>query len=286
MESTQITFNNLIILFSFLVSFFPYLIDIIYKGIEKSQTFYDSSDDTSSLNSFASDDTLASTTDDPLTIEEKKEINYEDKYGSQWDILISKESSSSEIIEKDMKYLKTSFLLERCPLGNVCMYYNSESESFEYYSDFNIPFRFLETIGRRYAIVNHCPQIYIDMKTEIEKAMEQSQTKEVTKEEETKDEKNSMFANFKSYNSNKTSKSKSMIPLSKGRQELSLQLPESLKRKFKSAINEERLYVLKEKSNHYVYKGKLSNFNFLQKPPSKKEPISYKDFISSNLSKK
>jgi len=226
-------------------------------------------------------------------VKKKLVIKYEDKYLPEWNRLISNHDNSNNQDtdkNKDLHVAKHAYLLELCPLGNVCIFFNDELECFEYYSDFTIPFRFLETIGRKYAIVYKCPDIYIDMKMEIDKATQHSKEekekekdKEKEKEEKPDEKSNNIFANFKSYNG---SSKKSDIPMSKGRSPNALQIPDSLKRKFKASINEEELSVLKEKSNRYLYKGKLSNFNWLQKPPNKRENISYKDFIKAQQSNK
>ena len=122
---------------------------------------------------------------------------------------------------------------------------------------------------------------------EIDKAIQHSKEEKVkqaeAKEKQTEEKSTNIFASFKSYNG---SSKKSDVPMTKGRSQNALQIPDSLKRKFKASINEEELSVLKERSNHYLYKGKLSNFNWLQKPPNKRENVSYKDFIKAQQSNK
>lgn len=54
-----------------------------------------------------------------------------------------------------------SFLLENCPVGNVLLKYNTEKSSFEYYSDRTVPFRYLETIARKYANTFDCTHVYL-----------------------------------------------------------------------------------------------------------------------------
>lgn len=221
----------------------------------------------------------------PIPIQEKIEtkieetdsipiIPYEDKYIEEW-----KSMNKDLNKERDLKELKNVFLLENSPIGNVCLYYNSDLECFEYYSDHNIPYRYLETIGRKYSFQNRCPMIYIDIKEEISKAKEKAKEVEETKNKEEKKE-NKLFANFKNYNSalRKTSSSGPNIQ-KKGRQDANLQLPDSMKRKFKSMVSEESSSLLIENSNRYVYKGKMSNFNFIKKQPKKQENLSYKEFM-------
>ena len=229
-------------------------------------------------------------------VKKKLAIKYEDKYIPEWNRMISNHNNNNNNNnnpdkDKELHVAKHAYLLELCPLGNVCIFFNDDLECFEYYSDFTIPFRFLETIGRKYAIVYKCPDIYIDMKMEIDKAIQYSKEEKVKaqikqaeeKAKQSEEKSVNVFANFKSYNG---STKKSDVPMTKGRSQNALQIPDSLKRKFKSSINEEELSVLKERSNHYLYKGKLSNFNWLQKPPNKRENVSYKDFIKAQQSNK
>jgi hypothetical protein len=42
------------------------------------------------------------------------------------------------------------FVMEMTPVGNVIMQYDGKKESFVYYSDNIVPFRFLETVSRKY----------------------------------------------------------------------------------------------------------------------------------------
>lgn len=209
------------------------------------------------------------------SIPAKPVIPYEEKYLEEWSAM-DKELNK----DRDLKELKNIFLLENSPIGNVCLYYNSELECFEYYSDHNIPYRYLETIGRKYSLQNRCPMIYIDIKEEINKAKIKAKEEEEKNKSKEEKKENKVFANFKNYNSalRKTSSSSSNIQ-KKGRQDSNLQLPESMKRKFKSMINEESSSLLIENSNKYVYKGKMSNFNFIKKPSKKQEKLSYKEFM-------
>lgn len=93
---------------------------------------------------------------------EKKQIErYEDKYKERF--------SNLEITQLDQEYLKklkTNILLENTPIGNIIMFYNSEKEAFEYYSDKIIPYRFLNTVGRKYVIQFRCKSIFVEKVTE------------------------------------------------------------------------------------------------------------------------
>lgn len=62
--------------------------------------------------------------------------------------------------------------MEKTPLGNVALYYNQDRECFEYYTDHTIPYRYLETVGRKYVITFDCIELYIDMEEELQKQKE------------------------------------------------------------------------------------------------------------------
>ena len=50
--------------------------------------------------------------------------------------------------------------MEKTPLGNVIMYWNNSRGSFEFYSDNTIPYRYLETVGRKYVKTFNCRSIF------------------------------------------------------------------------------------------------------------------------------
>ena len=62
---------------------------------------------------------------------------------------------------------KTKFIIENTPLGNVNMCYNHEKESFEYYSDKTMPYRYLEPVARKYVCIFLCKDLYVDMEEEL-----------------------------------------------------------------------------------------------------------------------
>jgi hypothetical protein len=99
---------------------------------------------------------------------------------------IKKKKLVKHVEKKDHYYLKylplfetlqpndvvsTNFVLENTPNGNVIMKYSKERESFEYYCDKEIPFKYLETVARKYVRHFFCPQIYIFPKVINKKAI-------------------------------------------------------------------------------------------------------------------
>lgn len=83
-----------------------------------------------------------------------KQIQYEDLY-----------NPLPKNIKSGGKPSNDCYILESCPVGNVLFKYNTNKESFEYYSDRNVPFRYLETIARKYVRNTHCIDIYVAEKT-------------------------------------------------------------------------------------------------------------------------
>ena len=65
------------------------------------------------------------------------------------------------------KTLKNNFIIEHTPLGNVIMIYDSDRSSFKYYSDSTIPYRYLETVARKYVKTFNCRPLFVDMEEEL-----------------------------------------------------------------------------------------------------------------------
>lgn len=186
-----------------------------------------------------------------ITIE-KNPIKYEDKYKNEYTKLDFRQLTTSE-----KENLKNNFVMETTPLGNVIMYYNNDKNGFVYYSDSTIPYRFLETVGRKYITTFKCkdPSIYVDEtdepdeKTPTEKNQEitTSETKSTIKPSTTTTKKN-VFAKFKNYNHPNSIPSSSMI--AKNNQV-----------KITTKSNKE----VKENKNKYISEGKITNFSFIKK---------------------
>lgn len=184
------------------------------------------------------------------------------------------------VIKERLDKMKNNFIIEKTPLGNVIMIYNNVRGTFDYYSDSNIPYRFLETVGRKYVLTFNCRPIFIDMEEELklyelklkakeerekeEKEREQKEkedTKNYTKNYTKNDTKKNVFAKFKSYNReagsgkvNTAAPPKNSIP--------------NIKTNDDTKKNEKM--ILKENANRYTCEGRFSNFNILQKVDRKK----------------
>jgi hypothetical protein len=199
------------------------------------------------------------------------------------------------VIDERLDKLKNSFIMEKTPLGNVLMLYNNKRGSFEFYSDNTIPYRYLETVSRKYVKTFGCRPIYCDMEEELknyEKKLEEKEREKEEKEEldkrileETRilDEKNmsvsvvaepkkNVFAKFKSYNKEAGT----------GHVNIAAPPKNSIPNNKVTETKSDEKVLLKENANRYSYEGKLSNFNFLKKVDrkvvDKKYAMSFADF--------
>jgi len=80
---------------------------------------------------------------------------YEDKYLSKFHALL--QNQTQELPDN----INKRFIIEMTPVGNVIMQYDVGKESFVYYTDNIIPFRYLETIARKYVCVFNCKELFI-----------------------------------------------------------------------------------------------------------------------------
>ena len=214
----------------------------------------------------------------------------EESEKKSWDIIIGKR------IDK----LANCFVMDSTPLGNVLMIYNKDRESFSYYSDANIPYRYLEPLARKYVKSFNCRPLYIDMEEELklieEKWDREQELKKMKEEEEAKrsselsgsginslqkaedsNKKKNVFARLKSYNKD-----------SGGGGKISMAAPPKNSIPGKSVVPETKenaKILLKERANRYTYEGKFANFSFLKKVErkvfNKKLGLTFAEFKAS-----
>jgi len=247
--------------------------------------------------------------------EKPKPIPYEEKYLKEYKKRCEDQNNNNNPIKKEKGNLKISFLIEKTPLGNVVMYYNQERECFEYYSDNTIPYRYLETVGRKYVLTFDCVELYIDMEAEVQKqkekleeqkrfekeAKEAKETEELIKKEikdpmaktkdtnDTKESKKNVFAKLKNYNKSSNPIQPSSQPTRQNQdQEINkpqiqnIKKPNTIRYNQTNSNSSSSNILLKERANNYLSKGRFSNLTFLQ--PVKKEifdknyKMSFKDF--------
>ena len=264
-----------------------HVLQVLYKiGIKMSprNLFEDSDKDEGEYNEDNSDDEDTSDDDDNYKFKEAEERKplpkYEDKYVDQY-----KKLEDVELSKDKLDSLKNSVLMENTPLGNVVMFYDNSRETFTFYSDSTIPYRYLETIGRKYVVMNNCKRLYVDMEEEIKDAKESIDRKieaaiaakeadiEAAKEaakESTDSEiatsvttrsKSNVFAKLKTYNTNNIK----IDPKAESAAAKNTNASASMNTNTNTNTKNQANKVVKEKANRYSYEGKLINFNFLKK---------------------
>lgn len=157
---------------------------------------------------------------------EDDETEYAFKYIDEYDELLLKELDAIVLSDLD-----TRSVSETTPYGEVLLFYKSYTNDFLYYSKKkDIPYKYLETVSRKFVCDNDCKTIYIDYLDEIKKA------KEIILEEEYAvietnntlvDNTNSIFANFKTH---------------------------------VGAADIVKKVVIPEKCNKYIYKGLIEDY--------------------------
>ena len=173
--------------------------------------------------------------------------------------------------------------------------YNNAKTSFEYFSNSTIPYRYLETIGRKYVMTYWCKPLFIDLAEEMKKAKEkQEENQKTEKQENQKTEKQenqktdkekqevkkpTTMYNFKKYNANAShSNSNSHINKpSKNRVQSDFVLPPQIKANLPNVNSSGEKQLLKESSNRYTWEGRIANLTLL-KSVDKKKAMSFADF--------
>ncbi len=194
-------------------------------------------------------------TDKATDKDKSKEGSYENKYYDKF-----QEMESEDLEEDCVQSLKNSVLYEMTPKGRIVMYYDFEKESFIYHCDTkDVPYLYLETVARKYALTYHCKKIVVDIKKELEVARETSIANENKSKLLVGVKADSLFASFKSYNRKGSGGSKT--------------------------INKK--FILRQNANRYSYGGKVSEFPFiktndykLEKPMEKMDYETFKKLMA------
>jgi hypothetical protein len=224
-------------------------------------------------------------TKEDLELEEKMYLQLKDNKPDESESENRKEAHEY-VIKDRIEKLKNTFVIEKTPLGNVMMSYNNIKNSFEYYSDNTIPYRYLETVARKYVIYFDCKMLYVDMNVELKNAMNNIEKR---KDNDIKEEKSTKTKDlFKEYsNQNRTiNNSNSNSNSNSNNNPIRNCKPNPFMNKntntnVKNNRSTEKC-ILKENANRYTHNGKYSNINLLKKVDrkivDKNYALSYKDF--------
>ena len=154
-----------------------------------------------------------------------------------------------------VKVNENSYVIDLTPHGIVIMKYNYDEEGFEYWSNKNVTYCQLETVARKYVTLFLCLDIYVDRKkilNEKNNAIEEQKQrnsecvqmlKEDPREQPTPAEptqiveETSVFAKFKSYNTEKDNN---------------------------TTCESSDTVVISDKSNKYIHKGNVNDFEILK----------------------
>ena len=147
-------------------------------------------------------------------------------------------------------------LRETTPRGEIVVYYDAKTKSFNYYSNSkNIPYSTLDAVARKYVCLHKDPSIYVDIRDEVQKGREKLLKKDKDnklKLERNKDNTNngggmitsakkSLFAAFKNYKTGRNA-------------------PKSL-HNYDGKVTVEEFVVIKDNINKFVYKGTLEQYD-------------------------
>jgi hypothetical protein len=173
------------------------------------------------------------------------DIPYEVKWFDEFDDN-GDEEGEEELTEDFVNNLSLNTVTETTPRGDVLMYYSSKLGSFVYHSRTKeIPYKYLETVARRYVIEYNCKKLYIDIRKEYEKGVNKykeikakeekaaKDAKDGTVEDVKENKKKQIFANLKTYNRKGEVHNK----------------------------QKDKIYILKENANRYSYRGKIEEYS-------------------------
>ena len=200
------------------------------------------------------------------------------------------------IINSKLDGYINNYILETTPIGNVYMRYNNNKKSFEYFSNSTIPYRYLESISRKYVMTYWCKPLFIDLAEELKKAKEKHEEEKKNKKENdgnTNNEKKDKPLNMGPNKFKKYTKDVQQNRPSKNRVQSDFVLPPQIKANLpniNATTGDEHL--LKACSNRYTWEGRIANLTLLKKVDKKlvdkKMKMSFADFklLRQNVSTK
>ena len=179
-------------------------------------------------------------------------------------------------LEERIERIHLMKIIENTPLGNVLMYYDKNNKTFCYQGPKNIPFKYLETVARKYVQIFNCHPLYIDTSRELEKAEEllkKQREQEKMKQEDVnqKDNNDDVFANLKNYKKQNLNISEDINHKSEIQNikrlvddKKNIPLVESLNDKQNQNKNKNKNLLAPARSNRFTYKGKLDSSLFFK----------------------
>ncbi len=125
--------------------------------------------------------------------EDTKELSYTSYYD------ITDDSEHYEHFQE-----KDSSIKETTPAGEVILLYNNDKNQFHYYSNNDIPYRYLEVVVRKYVLTYNCINLYVDVNKSFSNAKKEYYEKLKMKQEDNNvnnsKKVDDIFVQYKSYN--------------------------------------------------------------------------------------
>lgn len=197
------------------------------------------------------------------------DISFEDKYFKEYDEWMAVQDAAAaankECLE-NMLYVRETI---NEFYGDIIMYYDASISSFVYYArTANIPYKYLETVSRKYMIETNAPRdIYVDIRKEYAKAKDMITNltnKKVSSNDQSKHtdahetEETDVFAKFKTYNTG------SNLSNQKTATATNTKIPSDNDKTNTSTK------IMRENANRYSYRGKLEDYD--TPPPQNNAP--------------
>jgi len=192
-----------------------------------------------------------------------KELPEHVKYDNGWFDELDELKKSLTLTSASTSALGDDALLdplrETTPRGEIVMYYDTKTKSFNYYSNSkNIPYSTLDAVARKYVCLHKDPSIYIDIRDEVQKGIEKRWKKDkdnklkLERNKDNKDNNNtnggmissakkSLFAAFKNYKTGRNA-------------------PKSL-HNYDGKVTVEEFVVIKDNINKFIYKGTIEQYD-------------------------
>ena len=183
------------------------------------------------LDESSSDESSSDNDDNDDDNDDNDDNNYEDKYKNEFNNLDNNDISDNEL----------NFIEDMTPNGIIKMSFDVNRNCFIYYTNNkdNIPYKYLETVGRLFVINNDCKKIYINYEDELNKIIANQEKMDDESKTNDKEEINegdgkeisqkSVFAKLKNYKTKMTNISS-------------------------------KKWIIPERINQYRYMGKLDDY--------------------------
>lgn len=159
----------------------------------------------------------------------------------------------NKLSNEDLTALRNLNVEDETPFGKVIMTYNSDTESYWYYSDSkSVPYKTLDALARNFAVTHSCKCVCVNYREEWEKAKAKAKSFEEKPAEAKPAEANEsddtpkqrdVFAKLKQYN--KIEKQDNT---------------ESVNSNRKDSIKRRKYKPVSERANRFTHKGRLSDY--------------------------